>query len=176
MKACGISLYRAALPILLASLVWSGLLFGLGETILGQANRRAATLNQEIRSGVPNTRTMDVLNRKWIVARDGSIYHYLFFEPELAEIGSLSVYEFGRRPGRLSKRTFARHAVFTNGWTGRDVWVRSFDPPDTDAPDDRHDDGEGIEISFAAASEQALPFLEPPDYFETERPDAELMT
>ena len=167
MKACGISLYRAALPIFLASLVWSGVLFGLGETILAPANRQAEALNWEIRSGVQRTRTMDVLNRKWIVAQNGSIYHYLFFEPDLDEIGDLSIYEFEGRPWGLSKRTFAKRAAFTDGWEARDVWVREFGPSEN---------REGDSISFASASEQALPFLEPPDYFETERPDAELMT
>ena len=167
MKACGISLYRAALPIFVASLAWSGLLFGLGETVLAPANRQAEALNHEIRSGVRRTRTMDVLNRKWIVAQNGSIYHYLFFEPELDEIGDLSVYEFEGRPWGLSRRTFAKRAAFRDGWEGHDVWTRRFGPSETH---------EGGSISFASASEQALPFLEPPDYFETERPDAELMT
>ena len=55
MKACGISLYRAALPILCLSLVWSGVLFALGETVLARANRTAETLNREIRTGRPET-------------------------------------------------------------------------------------------------------------------------
>ena len=74
MKACGVSLYRASLPIFLASLALSGVLFGMSETIMAAANREAEALNFEIRSGVRRDRTIDVLSRQWIVAGDGSIY------------------------------------------------------------------------------------------------------
>ena len=166
MKACGVSLYRAALPIFLASLALSGVLFGLSETILAAANREAEALNFEIRSGVRRSRTMDVLSRQWIVAGDGSIYHYLHFEPERNEIGSLSVYEFGGEPWGLSRRTFAAAASFADGWLGRDVWTRDFTAPAG---------ANGRSIAYEAAPEAPLPSLEAPDYFATERPDAELM-
>ena len=164
MKACGISLYRAALPIFLISLVWSGVLFGMSESILARANRRAEALNHEIRIGTPNT--VDVMNRRWVVGKNGSIYHYLSFEPELDEFGSLSVYDFRGRPWELVRRTFAEHATFAEGqatWTGQRVWVRDFVSSTVDGS------------ALITADVQPLPFLEPPAYFETEPPDAELM-
>ena len=166
MKACGVSLYRAALPIFLASLALSGVLFGLSETVMATANREAEALNFEIRSGVRRSRTIDVLSRQWIVAGDGSIYHYLHFEPERNEIGSLSIYEFGGEPWGLTRRTFAGAASHADGWQGRDTWTRDFTAPAG---------GIGQSIAYTAAAEAPLPFLEPPDYFATERPDAELM-
>ena len=51
MKACGISLYRVALPLLAFSLVWSVCLFLMAETVLARANRQAEALDQQIRSG-----------------------------------------------------------------------------------------------------------------------------
>ena len=123
MKACGISLYRAALPVFLFSLAWSGLLFGLSEGVLASANRRATALNYEIRSGSP---PVDVLNRKWIAGEDGSIYHYLSIDPNRDEIGGLSIYEFDTQPWRLSRRTFATHAAYGDAWEGHGVWVREF--------------------------------------------------
>lgn len=167
MKACGVSLYRAAAPIVLASLAWSGLLFVMGETMLARSNRAAETLRAEIRTGVSRTRTLDVLSRQWIVAENGSIYHYLHFEPELDEIEDLSVYELGGEPWGLTGRAFARRAAFAaNGWVGRDVWRRDFAPrgADSESP------------PYTPAAEAPLPFLEAPDYFETEMPDAELMS
>src|SRR6185295_10060877 len=44
MKACGISLYRVAVPILLCAIVVGGILFSLDQTILGRANYRAQFL------------------------------------------------------------------------------------------------------------------------------------
>ena len=165
MKACGISLYRAALPIFLISLVWSGVLFGMSETILARANRRAEALNREIRTGV--ARTADVMHRRWVVGEAGSIYHYLSFDPELDEFGNLSVYDFSGSPWSLERRTYVEHAAFNaedGEWEGHGTWVR--DLSSTSAEDK----------VLLSADTRRLPFLEPPDFFETERPDAELMS
>ena len=42
MRACGISLYRSALPLLLFALLLSGVLFELQEQVLADSNREAA--------------------------------------------------------------------------------------------------------------------------------------
>ena len=49
MRACGVSLYRTALPLLLIGVVWSGVLFMLDERVLTTANRRAEILSDVIR-------------------------------------------------------------------------------------------------------------------------------
>ena len=161
MKACGISLYRAAVPVLLFSLVWSGVLFGLGESVLGPANRQAETLNRRIRTG--SAEAFDGLNRRWLVSSDGAIYHYRYFEPDENEISRLSIYEFEGRPWRFARRTFVRQATFNDGWQGEDVWEREFIEGGTPPP-------------YKRQLTAPLPSLEPPDFFETERPDAELMS
>ena len=161
MKACGISLYRAVVPILLFSLVWGTCLFGLSESVLARSNRRAEALNHQIRSGSPQT--FDVFNRKWIVSGDSAIYHYLYFDPDSDELTSLSVYEFEGRPWQLSERTFAARVTFSDVWEGQDVWVRKFSSLD------------GPSLPYDAATTRKLMDLEPPEYFKTERPDAELM-
>lgn len=165
MKACGISLYRAAAPIFLLSLLWSGLLFGVGESVLAHANRRAETLNKEIRSGVPQT--TNIMQRRWALSESGAIYHQLSFDPEIDEMGSLSVYDLEGRPWKLANRTFAQHAKFdaeVGSWEGHDVWVRSLD-----------DGGAEGDQALSTSQTKLLPFLEPPDFFENAPPDAELM-
>ena len=165
MKACGISLYRAAFPIFVLSAVWSVALFGVGESMLARANRRAELLNKEIRSGAPQT--TNILQRRWMVSGIGSIYHHLSFDPDIDEMGNLSVYDLEGRPWRLARRTFARHAKFlpeTDSWEGHDVWVRGLDTDVT---------GDGQALVSSAS--RPLTFLEPPDFFETEPPDSELM-
>ena len=165
MKACGISLYRATLPVLLMSLVWSALLFGMSESILARANRRAEALNHEIRVGSP--RTVDVVNHRWMVGETGSIYHFISFDAERDEFENLSRYEFRGPPWQLDGRIFAKQASFDaadGAWHGRNVWARRFDGL---APT-------GVE-RFTEANVRVLPFPELPDYFETEPPDAELM-
>ncbi|MCC7124054.1 MAG: LPS export ABC transporter permease LptF, partial [Acidobacteria bacterium] len=79
MRACGVSLYRTAAPLVVFALVASALLFGMEERVLAVANRRADQIRHLIRGG--SAQTFDVLNRKWVVGRDGSIYHYQYYNP-----------------------------------------------------------------------------------------------
>ena len=64
-KACGVSIYRLAAPLLVLSLVWSGTLFGLEQRIMALANRRADALDSTIRGRPP--RTFNALSRRWLV-------------------------------------------------------------------------------------------------------------
>lgn len=161
MKACGISLYRAAFPILCFSLVWSGLLFALGETVLARANRTAETLNREIRTG--RTQTFEVLARQWLYD-DGVIYHYRYFDPDRSAIDSLSIFEMADGPWSLARRTYALHASYGDEWEGLNVWSREF----ATAPE--------ASSSYREDAARALPAVSPPGVFVAERPDAELMS
>ena len=76
MRACGISIYRTAVPLLLFAVIASGVLFAFEERVLAISNRRAGYLNHIIRGGSPQT--FDVVNRKWLVGRNGEIYHYQY--------------------------------------------------------------------------------------------------
>ena len=48
MRACGVSLYRAAVPLLFFAVLGSGLLFLLEERVLGEANKSAKLLQDVI--------------------------------------------------------------------------------------------------------------------------------
>ena len=93
MRACGISLYRAAAPLLVLAIIGSAILMGLEEGILAYSNRRADTINNAIRGRLPTTQE---LNRRWVTANNGTIYQYLYFEPGLNRLNGLSIYEFGK--------------------------------------------------------------------------------
>ena len=60
MKACGISLYRVAMPMLAGAIIAGGVLFMLEQTILGPSNRRAEAIRHVLRGGSPQT--FDVLH------------------------------------------------------------------------------------------------------------------
>jgi len=160
MKACGISLYRAAASLVLLSLVFSMVLFALDQKILASANKRAEILDSQIR-GRP-ARTFSVTNRRWVLGRDGAIYHYGYFDPDKRELTGLTIYETDQDAWRLRTQTFVRRASFVRGsWHGDTGWKHDFthDPP-----------------SSIPLARRVLPTLEPPDYFATEQPLAEMMT
>src|SRR5262249_3568028 len=104
MKACGVSLYRMALPVVTISLVWSAALFALAQEILARANRRAFALDDAIKGRPP--KTLNPLARQWIIARDGSIYHYGFYEPREKVLTNLSVYRVAPAGWSLSSQTY----------------------------------------------------------------------
>ena len=77
MKACGISLYRLALPMFATGLIVGGGLVLLQETILGPSTRRAEEIRSVIRGG--NPQTLDLLHNRWLVgskARSITISHW----------------------------------------------------------------------------------------------------
>ncbi len=159
MKACGISLYRVALPIVLLSLLFSAALFALDQEILARANRRATAIDDQIRGRPP--KTFNPLNRRWIIGRDGSIYHYGYFDPRQEVLTSLSVYRLTPGTWRLASQTYVSTAEYRGGWTGVNGWTQEF---------------------TAAAAGKWRPFtreslpLEAPEYFKTEDAEADLMT
>jgi LPS export ABC transporter permease LptG len=169
MRACGISLYRAAAPLLAFAVVAGGVLFLFEENVLAYSNRRAEELKHVIRGGSP--RTVDLLDRRWILGRKGEIYNYVFFDPKRTELNGFSVFRFAPRAGRLQSRAFYRTAAF-NGqatgfeptvvWQARDGWVREFDRQ--------------VEQRAYRPVERADLFLEPPQYFMTEQTPAKRMT
>ena len=158
MKACGISLYRVALPIVLLSLLFSAALFALDQEILARANRRATAIDDQIRGRPP--KTFNPLNRRWIIGRDGSIYHYGYFDPRRETLTSLSVYRLVPKTWRLASQTYSASAEFRNGWTGINGWTQDFT---------------GAAVKGRTFSRESLP-LEAPEYFKTEDAEADLMT
>ncbi len=126
MKACGISLYRVAMPMVGAAVVAGATIFILEQTVLGPANRRAEAIKHVMRGGSPET--FDVLLRRWVMGSDGDIYHYNYFDPRLRRFTGLWIYEFNVDMTRLTRRSFAQNASFVKDatWQAEGGWTREF--------------------------------------------------
>jgi LPS export ABC transporter permease LptG/LPS export ABC transporter permease LptF len=161
MKACGISLYRIALPMVAGAVAAGAFLFALEQTVLGPANRRAQTIRHVLSGG--SAETFEVLNRRWVVGRDGAIYHYTQFDPRAHRFTALWVYEFDHGMQRITQRTFAREARYGgNAWEVEHGWTRTFDQT-----------GEPASFTEFAEAERAF---DPPELFSTDPPDPEFMS
>jgi len=169
MRACGVSLYRTAAPMLVFALIASAVLFGMEERVLALANRRADELKHLIRGG--SAQTFDVLNRKWIVGRNGEVYHYQYFNPRTRELNGLSVLEFDRDTHTLTRRVYATRAVFEGPagereaparWQASLGWTRWF--------------GQQDQVQAFEPFDRATLNLEASDYFVTEVPEPRRMT
>jgi len=160
MKACGISLYRTALSVVVLSLGMSAVLFALEQRLMASANRQAEELDARIRGRQP--KTLNLLSRRWVVGADRVIYHYGLFDPAKNEMFGLSAFTPRKDRWGLASSTFVRHAVYKNGaWVGEQGWRQDFtiDPP-----------------KWTTIEHSPLPGVESPEYFTTEPPDAELMS
>jgi lipopolysaccharide export system permease protein len=165
MRACGVSLYRTAVPLLLFGLTAGAVLFGFEERVLAFTNRRADYLEHIIRGGSPQT--FDVLsNRKWLMGGDDEMYHYDYYDPNKRELNALSVFEFNPATRALQRRTYAGQATFLPragepaAWVARGGWQRDF---------------AGQDVKRYAPFDTARLPLKPATHFVTEAPEPERM-
>ena len=156
MKATGISIYRIIVPLLIVAMLIAGGLFFFDQIYLPRANKRQDALRNRIKGKPPQT----YLNpdRKWIFGKNSTIYYYQVFDPERAQFGSLSVFQFDPATFQLTSRIYAERAHWDDSlqrWVCTQGWERNFR-------------GSAIEkyrtfdvSTFAAISE-------PPSYFQKE--------
>jgi LPS export ABC transporter permease LptF/LPS export ABC transporter permease LptG len=123
MKATGISLYRATVPVIALSAMIAGGLFFFDQFYIPHTNRRQEILRNEIKGKPPQTYLQ--ANRQWIVGGNDEIYYYQLFDPDNNTFHSISVFEFDPKTFQLIRRISAAQAhwepslnkfVFEKGW------------------------------------------------------------
>lgn len=165
LRACGISLYRAAVPLVIFGLAASGTLFFLQERVLASTNREADRLEAAIR-GWPQPSTP--LTQHWRVGTSGAIYHFDLFDPDKNRFARLHVYDVDEEAWDLKSITYVNDAALVNGaWKGRSGWRREFGAAKAN--------GEDAPVRYEVITERDLP-LEPPEYFLASVPLANQMT
>lgn len=129
MRACGVSLYRVALPLVLLSLLWCGGLFILDDRVLAHANRRAEALEHEIR-GDPSHTTDTIANANWLADSDGRVYYYALFDIPAETLHSLSIFDPTPDFARLEAHSHIPSATFRSGnWETAGGWTQTFPEP-----------------------------------------------
>lgn len=152
-KACGVSLYRLAAPVLLMSMVLSALLFAFDYYYVPEANRIQDGLRAEIKGKAVQTYLHP--ERKWIYGRGSRIYNYKYFDPNENVMVGVSVYEIDEKKFRLRRHIMAERARWEEGigtWIFQNGWSRDID---------------GIRVKeYHPFQAQTFPELdEPPNYF-----------
>jgi LPS export ABC transporter permease LptG/LPS export ABC transporter permease LptF len=127
-KACGVSVRRLAIPVLVMSIALSAGLFAFDFYYIPQANVRQEALRAEIK-GQP-IQTYLRPDRKWIMDQDGDhyrIFYYKYFEPAEHTMVGVSVYEIDRSTFQLTREIGAERARWTPSlgtWVFLDGWSR----------------------------------------------------
>lgn len=123
MKATGISIYRATLPVIVLSGIFAAGLFVVDQLYLPHTNRRQEVLRNQIKGKPPQTYLQ--ADRKWIFGQNNQIYYYQVFDPDTDRFGGISAFEFDPATFQLTRRMHAdsghweprlKKWVFENGW------------------------------------------------------------
>ena len=155
MKACGVSLYRLAIPVLLASLGLTAFLFAFDHYIVPDANRVQDGIRAQIKGRPVQTYLRP--DRKWIFGEGSRIYYYRYFEPADAMMLDVNVYELDPQTFRLTRHIAAERARWEPAlgtWNFQNGWARDFN--------------ESREKEFRSFQGQTATFSglrEPPGYF-----------
>src|SRR5262245_152459 len=175
MRACGVSLYRSAAPLLLFAAVFSGVLFLLQERVLAESNRKAEAIRHVIRGFA--AQTFGVLDRRWIVGRDEDIYHYEYFDPRANRFSKLTVFDLAS-DWRLGSLPYAADVGLVSQstseglrvpiWQGRQGWTRGFSTTGRKG-------GNSVIVDYTPFGAKPLS-LEEPGYFKTDEPEADRIT
>jgi LPS export ABC transporter permease LptF/LPS export ABC transporter permease LptG len=133
-KACGISAYRLAVPVLIAAMLLSAGLFAFDHYWVPEADRIQDQIHAEIK-GRP-AQTFLNPNRRWISGLDGRIYYYKYFDQTSYTMLGVNVYEVDWANFRMKRHITAERArwepglnawVFQNGWSTSGKNLRQFD-------------------------------------------------
>ncbi len=127
-RACGVSLYRLAAPILVCSLGMSALLFSLDDVYLPETNRRQDAIRDEIK-GRP-VRTFLRADRQWTFGQRERIFYHRYFDYQKKEMAPVFVYDFSVEPFALKRHISAERARWDDqqrAWVFENGWVRDFE-------------------------------------------------
>jgi LPS export ABC transporter permease LptG len=154
-KASGISLYRLAVPLLIAGLALAGSMIVLDDTFLPYANQRQDALRNQIKGRPPQTYKQP---ERWIFGQNSKIYNYDLFDPAQNLFGGLTVLEIDPLTFEIRRRVFAARAQWSEAqkiWVLESGWMREFSG--------------GTIVRYEHFNVKDLPELtEPPSYFNRE--------
>ena len=126
LKACGVSLYRLSVPVMLMMIVMSGALFLFDHAVVTRANIIQDGLRNKIK-GKP-VQTYLNPNRKWIrgsAVRTLRIFYYRHFDQDQGVLGGVQIWDVDPVEWKLTRHLLAERAqwepslktwVFQNGW------------------------------------------------------------
>ncbi len=107
-KACGVSVHRLSMSILLMSLVLSASLFAFDYYYVPEANRKQDALRSEIKGKAPQTYVQP--DRKFIFGEGCRIFYYKFLDPVQKVMVNPRVYELDCNTFSMTRMIAAERA------------------------------------------------------------------
>jgi LPS export ABC transporter permease LptG len=160
-KACGVSLYRLAMPILLGSAVFCGGLFAFNYQYVPAANLRQDALRDLIK-GRTTRQSWQRPDRKWIMGNDSRIYYYRYFDAGAGAMSDVYVFDLEPSTFRLQREIIAERATWSpvgRTWLFENGWSCTFDGPNCKNYNNfKRGSGNSESVTFPELTE-------PPDHF-----------
>jgi LPS export ABC transporter permease LptG/LPS export ABC transporter permease LptF len=126
MKATGISIYRAAMPVIVVCAIFAAAMFVFDQLYIPHTNKEQEILRNQIKGKPPQTYLQ--ADRKWIFGQNNDIFYYQVFDPDTNQLGGVSIFEFDPTTFQLTRRIYAAHAHWgesLNKWVFEQGWIRT---------------------------------------------------
>ena len=126
MKATGISIYRAAMPVIVVCGIFAAAMFIFDQLYIPHTNKEQEILRNQIKGKPPQTYLQ--ADRKWIFGQNNDIFYYQVFDPDTNQLGGVSIFEFDPNTFQLARRIYAAHAHWDDGlnkWVFAQGWIRT---------------------------------------------------
>ncbi len=165
LKASGQSVYRLAMPVVLASLLLSAFVYFNQDYVLPFTNRRQNNLRYLIRKGQEPPQTFFQTKNQWIFGLDSRIFNYEYFDINKDAFLRLNIMVLSRQPFSITRRLYARRASWdaqTQEWILENGWERQFA-------------GEKV-TAYEPFKQRRLKLSERPEYFKKDSRGASSMT
>ncbi len=124
MKACGISIYRAILPIAAMAVLVGGLAFLLQEKVYPRSNKLAEETWNRIVDLSPQSYSFE--NRRWVSNKAADrFYHYSYFDSRTSRFNMLAIYDLDLASWSITRLGYAERATLdAKGLHFEDGWIR----------------------------------------------------
>ncbi len=152
-KAAGISVRRATVPILFITLMICAGFYFIQDKIIPVTNQKRQEVKDQILNRSPRTYGARP-GGNWVFGSDGSrLYHYRTFDAEAASFQGLTTFRLDRDRMRILSHRYAARAAWKNRvWSLHDGWYRTF-------PADRQ------EAAYRQVDSVEVPKMDPPTQF-----------
>lgn len=146
MKAGGLSMRRAAVPVLVLTGLLCGLLFLIQDQIAPLTNQKAQEIKDRIQGKPPRTYGLSVHGR-WAFGTGDRLYHYGLYDPDKQAFQRLEIFTLNRSERRIVGQRYASAATW-NGkkWLLAEGWYRSFPAGDAVGEFSKYDAEEPVAL------------------------------
>ncbi len=123
----GISLWRAASPVLSWTVALCALFFLVQDRVAPVTNREAEAIKDQLAGRTPRTYGLAPGGR-WTFGSEGRLYHYQLYDPLRSRFQGLSIFQVERENPRILSHRYALTADWDGSqWELGPGWLRTFE-------------------------------------------------